>query len=222
MSVQTDFNLFLHSIPSGVKVVAVSKTKTPEAILEIYRSGHKIFGENKIQELVSKKTILPDDIEWHMIGHLQTNKVKYIAPFVSLIHSVDSLKLLDIINNEGIKNNRIIEVMLQMHIAEEETKYGLSMDELFDLLASPAFQVFKNVRIRGLMGMATFTEDSNKIRSEFRHLVKIFRQAKDSFFRNMDYFSEISMGMSNDYKIAIEEGSTMIRVGSLIFGERNY
>jgi PLP dependent protein len=222
MSVQTDFKLFLHSIPSRVKVVAVSKTQTTEAILEIYRSGHKIFGENKIQELISKKVILPNDIEWHMIGHLQTNKVKYIAPFVSLIHSVDSLKLLDIINNEGIRNNRIIEVMLQVHIAEEQTKYGLSRDELFGLLSSPAFQVFKNVRIRGLMGMATFTQDSHKIRSEFRHLVKIFGQTKDSFFRNMDYFSEISMGMSNDYKIAIEEGSTMIRIGSLIFGERNY
>jgi len=177
---------------------------------------------NESGKLITKSKELPADIEWHMIGHLQSNKVRYISPFISLIHSVDSMKLLEVINNEGQKIKRVIDVLFQMHIAEEETKYGLDKEKLNRLLLSPEYLSFKNIKVRGLMGMATFTRDEDKIRSEFKNLVKIFKETKESFFRNKDYFSEISMGMSNDYKIAVEEGATIIRIGSLIFGERKY
>ncbi len=208
----------LHS--KGVMLVAVSKTKPVEAILDIYNSGHKIFGENRVQEIVVKQEQLPNDIEWHLIGHLQTNKVKYIAPFVHLIHSIDSLKLLKEVNKQALKNNRVIDCLLQMHIAEEETKYGLNKKEAEELLTSPLFHEMENIRITGLMGMATFTYNEDQVRQEFKNLKDIFESLKSRFFKNEDAFKEISMGMSGDYKIAIEEGSTMVRIGSLIFGAR--
>jgi hypothetical protein len=220
MSAVENLRSFLLSVPSHVKVVAISKTKPVDVIMEVYDQGHKIFGENKIQELTAKRPLMPEDIEWHMVGHLQSNKVKYISPFISLIHSVDSLKLLGVIDREGQKNNRIIDVLLQIFIADEETKFGLDEHELNELLFSVEFSLFKNVRVKGLMGMATFTDNEAKIRSEFLKLAGIFKATKESFFRNTDYFNELSMGMSNDYKIAIEEGATIIRIGSLIFGER--
>jgi PLP dependent protein len=204
----------------GVKLVAVSKTKPNEAILEIYHSGHKIFGENRVQELVEKQAQLPKDIEWHFIGHLQSNKVKFIAPFVHLIHSIDSLKLLKEVNKQALKNDRTIDCLLQMHIAEEETKFGLDEKEAAELLASEDYQKMQNVRIVGLMGMATFTSDQNQVSLEFRNLSNTFKSLKSRFFKNEESFKEISMGMSGDYKIAVEEGSTMVRIGSLIFGAR--
>lgn len=210
------------TLPNSVKLVAVSKTKPNEAILEAYHSGHKIFGENKVQDLVQKHEELPKDIEWHFIGHPQTNKVKYIAPFISLIHGIDSLKLLKVINKEAEKNNRIILCLLQFHIAEESTKFGFSLEEAIEMLNSDDFKMLKNISIIGVMGMATYTDDDLQIRIEFRLLKNIFKTLKNEYFSGLKSFSEISMGMSDDYHIAIEEGSTMIRVGSKIFGERNY
>lgn len=210
------------SLPEGVRLVAVSKTKPNEDILEAYHAGHRIFGENKIQDLTRKYEELPKDIEWHFIGHPQTNKVKYIAPFISLIHGVDSLKLLKVIDKEGRKNNRVIRCLLQFHIAREETKFGLSEQEATEILESDGFAELKNVEIVGVMGMATYTDDEDQIRNEFRVLKNIFNSLKNRYFSDSESFSEISMGMSDDYPIAIEEGSTMIRVGSKIFGARNY
>ena len=204
----------------GVKLVAVSKTKPVESILNIYNSGQRIFGENRVQELVEKEAQLPKDIEWHLIGHLQTNKVKYIAPFVKLIHSIDSLKLLKEVNKQALKNERVIDCLLQMHIAQEDTKFGLDQQEVIDILESEAFLLMKNIRIVGLMGMATFTHDEDQVRQEFKQLKNIFSALKDQFFKEQPSFKEISMGMSGDYKIAIDEGSTMVRIGSLIFGAR--
>ena len=209
-------------IPSSVKLIAVSKTKPAEDILEAYNGGHKIFGENKVQELVPKYEELPKDIEWHMIGHLQSNKVKYIAPFVHLIHGVDKPKLVKVVNKEAEKNNRVIDILLQFHIAREETKYGFELEEAKTFLNSPEFGEYNSVRIRGVMGMATFTEDMEKVRCEFKELYQIFTHLKEQFFADSDYFSEISMGMSNDYKVAVEEGATMVRIGSILFGKRNY
>ncbi|WP_372773762.1 YggS family pyridoxal phosphate-dependent enzyme [Mangrovibacterium sp.] len=209
-------------LPEGVQLVAVSKTKPNDNILEAYEAGQRAFGENKVQELVRKYEDLPKDIEWHFIGHLQTNKVKYIAPFVDLIHGVDSQKLLKTIDKEGEKNNRIISCLLQFHVAEEETKFGLDLSEARTILSSVEFSGMKSVAIRGVMGMATYTDDEAQIRREFRQLKNIFNQIKVEFFGDDDSFSEISMGMSGDYQLAIEEGSTMIRVGSLLFGERKY
>ncbi|KPK84321.1 MAG: alanine racemase [Bacteroides sp. SM23_62_1] len=220
MGIRENIIVFKEQLPSKVKVVAVSKTKSPEEILEAYHTGHRIFGENRVQELVQKAEILPPDIEWHMVGHLQTNKVKYIVPFVSLIHSVDSMKLLTTINKEAEKNGRIQDCLLQIHIAMEETKFGLSEQELKDILNSPQFAEQKNIRICGLMGMATFTDDEKVIRNEFKYLAKVFHQTKSHYFIQHNYFSVLSMGMSGDYSIAIEEGSTMIRIGTIIFGER--
>ncbi len=219
---EDDIISFLKAIPTGIKVVAVSKTKPVEDILKVYSTGHKIFGENRVQELTTKYEQLPRDIEWHLIGHLQSNKVKYIAKFIHLIHSVDSLKLLLTINQEAIKSERIIDVLFQIYIAREETKFGLDKAELLELLESPEFETLKNVRVRGLMGIASFTEDMNQVRSEFRQLKDIFDICKHAYFGEDSNFSELSMGMSGDYKIAIEEGATIIRVGSLLFGERNY
>ena len=209
-------------LPEEVKLVAVTKTKPVETIMEAYEAGHKIFGENRVQELADKYEQLPRDIEWHMIGHLQSNKVKYIAPFVSLIHGVDKPKLLKVIDKEGRKYNRVLEVLLQFHIAREETKFGFDYSEAREMLTSEAFQNYEFVRVRGVMGMATFTDDKEQVRSEFQQLVKIFRDLKQEFFADDSGFDEISMGMSNDYQIALEEGTTMVRIGSLIFGERNY
>ena len=203
-----------------VTLIAVSKTKSNEEILEAYEAGQKIFGENQVQELVDKHEQLPKDIQWHLIGHLQTNKVKYIAPFVSLIHSVDSLKLLKEIDKQAKKNDRVIDCLLQIYIADEETKFGLGFDEAIELLRSEGFAELKNVRIVGVMGIATNTENPKQIKEEFYELRTFFEGLKQSYFRKADYFKEISMGMSSDYKIAIEQGSTMIRVGSTIFGQR--
>jgi hypothetical protein len=209
-------------IPSYVKLVAVSKTKPNNMILEAYNSGQRVFGENKVQELVQKAESLPRDIEWHMIGHLQSNKVKYIAPFVSLIHGVDSLKLLQVINKEAQKAGRVIPCLLQVHIASEETKFGFSEAELIETLSSPEFKSLKGVEIKGLMGMASFTENQALIQQEFSSLKAIFDQIKQSYFAHDANFCELSMGMSGDFLIAIEQGSTMVRIGSTIFGERSY
>lgn len=208
------------SIGDNIQLIAVSKTHSIERILEAYEVGQRDFGENKVQELVAKYEALPKDIRWHMIGHLQSNKVKYIAPFVSLIHGVDSVKLLHEINKQGLKNNRIISCLLQFHIAQEETKFGFSEEEASTFIGGPEFQQLKQVKLCGVMGMATFTEDTNQVRREFQSLRLIFNHLKTTHFHSSEAFKEISMGMSDDYPIAIEEGSTMVRVGSKIFGQR--
>jgi len=208
-------------LPPHVTLVAVSKTQPADRILEVYKSGHRSFGENKVQELVPKFQALPKDIEWHMIGHLQSNKVKYIAPFVHLIHSVDSLKLLQEINKQGHRCGRVLSVLLQIHIASEETKFGLSPTEAEELIGHPDLHSMHFIKIAGLMGMATLTEDERKIRSEFRSLKVFFEKMKKYIQPGRIEMNELSMGMSNDYHLAIEEGSTMIRIGSAIFGKRN-
>ncbi len=204
----------------NVKLVAVSKTKPAEEIEEAYAAGQRVFGENQVQELIEKYEKLPKDIQWHLIGHLQTNKVKYIAPFITLIESVDSLKLLQEIDKQGAKNNRIIDCLLQVYIADEDTKFGLGYDELIELLRSAEYAAMKNIRITGLMGIATNTDKEKQIRDEFHELKVLFDGIKASFFRKDAAFKEISMGMSSDYKLAIEQGSTMVRLGSTIFGQR--
>jgi pyridoxal phosphate enzyme (YggS family) len=203
-----------------VKLVAVSKTKPVEDILQAYDAGQRVFGENQVQELVEKYEQLPKDIEWHLIGHLQTNKVKYIAPFITLIESVDSIKLLQEINKQAIKNKRVIDCLLQVYIADEETKFGLGFDEVIELLRSEEFTELKNIRIRGLMGIATNTDSEKQIKDEFYELDTFFDGIKQSYFRKEDSFDELSMGMSSDYKIAIEHGATMVRLGSTVFGQR--
>lgn len=200
----------------------MSKTKPEELILEAYNVGQRVFGENKVQDLAEKYEHLPKDIIWHMIGHLQTNKVKYIAPFVSLIHAVDSFKLLKTINKEAVKNNRIIDCLFQIYIAKEETKFGLDKEELLDILNSDEYKQLKNIRIVGLMGMSTNTPDMDIVKNEFAGLKSLLNELKQSHFISEDSFKEISMGMSGDYKIAVEQGSTMVRIGSSIFGARNY
>jgi pyridoxal phosphate enzyme (YggS family) len=207
---------------SGATLVAVSKTKPAEDIEALYALGQRDFGENYVQELVSKQAALPSDIRWHFIGHLQRNKVKYIAPFVHLIHGVDSLRLLQEVDRQAVLNGRRIDCLLQMHIAREETKFGLDREELTALLdtAVKGDEALKNVRIRGLMGMASFTDDGERVRSEFRHLHGIFKETRSRFFEGQDSFSVLSMGMSGDYAVALEEGSTMVRIGSLLFGAR--
>ena len=203
-----------------VKLIAVSKTKPIESIVEAYEAGQRLFGENMVQELVEKHENLPKDIEWHLIGHLQTNKVKYIAPFISLIHSVDSLKLLQEINKQALKNNRIIDCLLQLEIADEETKFGMDLGEVIELLRSDEFKELKNIRICGVMGIATLTDNPKITAEEFYELNTFFKGLKETFFSKDVAFKEISMGMSGDYKLAIEKGSTMIRLGSTIFGAR--
>ncbi len=220
MPVSKNLELIRSDIPDTVELVAVTKTKSPEEILEAYDAGHRVFGESKAQELLPKYEALPRDIQWHMVGHLQSNKVKYIAPFVALIHSVDSPKLLKVINKEGEKNQRKIPCLLQIHIADETSKFGMGYDECRELLESDLFHNMEYVEIQGLMGMATFTDNTEKVRSEFRQLKQFFKTIKNKHFQNRVEFSEISMGMSNDYLLAIEEGSTMVRVGSAIFGDR--
>lgn len=205
---------------SAVKLVAVSKFQDAEAVLEAYQAGQRVFGENIVQELVEKQEKLPKDIDWHLIGHLQTNKVKFIAPFISLIESVDSLKLLQEIDKQAAKNKRVIDCLLQVYIADEDTKFGLGFDELVELLRSEEYQALKHVRIVGLMGIASNTQVEKQIRDEFEELKVLFDGIKLSYFRKEDYFNEVSMGMSSDYKIAVEEGSTMVRIGSNIFGKR--
>ncbi|MDD2674742.1 MAG: YggS family pyridoxal phosphate-dependent enzyme [Flavobacterium sp.] len=208
------------TLPEHVTLVAVSKTKPVSDLMEAYEAGQRIFGENKIQEMAEKWEQMPKDIQWHMIGHVQTNKVKFMAPFVSLIHGVDSLKLLQEISKQALKNNRIIDCLLQIHIAEEETKFGLDEEELASLLSSSEFHEMKNIRIVGLMGMATFTDNKDQIKKEFLHLKTIFDKTKKLKTENCQ-LETISMGMSGDYQLAIECGSTMVRIGSSIFGGRN-
>ncbi|MFP4556367.1 MAG: YggS family pyridoxal phosphate-dependent enzyme [Bacteroidales bacterium] len=222
MSVVTNLKKLKSELPDNVTLVAISKTHPPEVVLDAYNAGHHIFGENKVQELVAKQEALPSDIEWHMVGHLQTNKVKYIAPFVSLIHSVDSLKLLKEINKQAKKHERVIRCLLQMHIAEEDTKFGLDQKDLAEIMDSEQFKSFENVQVVGLMGMATFTEDTEQVKREFRSLKKIFDDVKKKYFSSSSSFTVLSMGMSGDYKLALKEGSNMVRVGSNIFGARNY
>ncbi|GAA4830218.1 YggS family pyridoxal phosphate-dependent enzyme [Algivirga pacifica] len=204
------------------KLVAVSKTKPISLLQEAYDCGIRVFGENKVQELTEKHEALPKDIEWHMIGHLQRNKVKYIAPFVSLIHSVDSLRLLAEINKRGAQHERVIPCLLQIHLGKEETKFGLDESELVELLQHDDFSKMEHIRIRGLMGMASNTDDEQTIREEFKSLKQLFEKVKSTYSLPQLELKEISMGMSGDYKIAIEEGSTLVRVGSAIFGARNY
>jgi len=216
-----NLSLLSKKIPSNIQLVAVSKTKPIELLMQAYDHGQRHLGENKVQELVSKHESLPKDINWHFIGHLQRNKVKYIAGFVHLIHGVESLKLLKEIDKQGQKNNRIINVLLQFHIAEETSKFGLNLLEAQQLLVDEAYLGFSNICISGVMGMATFTDDTEQVRNEFRTLKSIYNELKMSFFEDSNDFKVISMGMSGDYEIAIEEGSTLIRVGSSIFGARD-
>ncbi len=220
MNINIRINNFRQNLPAGCQLVAVSKTQPLEKLEEAYAAGQRIFGENKVQEVVPKFEALPKDIEWHMIGHLQSNKVKYIAPFISLIHSVDSAGLLEEINKQASKVNRTITCLLQLHIAKEETKFGFSEEEVMELLESASFKNLRNVTIAGLMGMATFSDNPEQVRSEFRSLKKFFDTLKNKSLPQGVSMKELSMGMSGDYKIAIEEGSTMVRVGSAIFGSR--
>ena len=221
MSIADNLKKYKSEVESdGVKLIAVSKTQAVELIQEAYEAGQRAFGENHVQEMVDKQAQLPKDIEWHMIGHLQSNKVKYIAPFVSLIHGIDSLKLLQEINKQALKNKRVIDCLLQVYIADEDTKFGLGYDEIIELLRSEDYLELKNIRIVGLMAIATNTKNEKQITIEFNELKVFFDGLKASFFKDTESFSEISTGMSADYKIAIEEGSTMVRIGSSIFGKR--
>lgn len=222
MSISQNIDQVLKSIPENVKLIAVSKTKPNEAIVEAYNSGYKVFGENKPQELRGKYDVLAKDIEWHFIGHLQTNKVKYIAEFVHLIHAVDSMKLLKEINKQALKYDRTINCLLQFHIAEEESKFGYNLSEAQEMLNSDEFKNLERINIVGVMGMATFTDDHDQVRSEFKQLKTNFDILKADCFKDKSDFTEVSMGMSGDYQIAIKEGSTMVRVGSSIFGARQY
>jgi pyridoxal phosphate enzyme (YggS family) len=210
------------TLPTHIRLIAVSKTRSVNEILEAYNTGQRCFGENRVQEIMNKKDLLPSDIGWHLIGHLQRNKVKFIVPFISMIHSVDSLKLLSEINSEASKIDRVVKVLLQVHIAMEETKFGFSREEIEEMIALVEFRNFRHVLICGVMGMATFTSDTSQVRKEFRSLSDLYTGLKSSYFQSDLNFREISMGMSGDYEIAIPEGSTMIRVGSLIFGERTH
>jgi PLP dependent protein len=221
MDIRNNINFFQNQLAGkNCRLVAVSKTHPIEKIKEAYDSGQRIFGENKVQELVTKHAQLANDIEWHMIGHLQTNKVKQLVSFISLIHSVDSFKLLEEVNKQSKKVNRIVNCLLQVHIAKEETKFGLDEDELTELIISGKISVLDSVNIKGLMGMATFTSDKDQVRSEFRHLKKLFDKiSKMELPSNME-MKELSMGMSQDYLLAIEEDSTLIRIGTAIFGSR--
>jgi PLP dependent protein len=217
MSVSDHFLSLKKELPQDIQIVVVTKFQEKEPVMEVYHTGHRIYGENKVQEIIRKREFLPDDIQWHMIGHLQTNKVKYIAPFIQMIHSIDSLKLLKEINAQALKRSRIIDCLLQFHIATEETKYGLDMSEAKMIIESDEFQQMKNVNIAGVMGMASFSDDLNLVRFEFRNLKTYFDDLKQKYFSETPTFHHISMGMTNDYHIAVVEGSTMLRIGSKIF-----
>jgi pyridoxal phosphate enzyme (YggS family) len=218
--VSDNINEVKATLPDGVRLVAVSKTMPLELIKEAMEAGHLAFGENRVQELIAKQPLLPDEVEWHMIGHLQRNKVKYIAGFVYMIQSVDSVKLVRTINSEGGKADRKIKVLLQFHIAEEETKFGLDMNEAEEIIEMWKAGALEHTEICGVMGMATFTDDEVQVRREFRSLKKNFDYLKEKWFKEEEYFSIVSMGMSGDYRVAVEEGSNMVRLGSIIFGER--
>ena len=220
MTIQENIREILSTLPEGVRLVAVSKYHPVEALKEAYDGGQRIFGESKVQEMTAKHEQLPADIQWHFIGHLQTNKVKYIAPYVALIHGVDSYKLLCEINRQGQRVGRIIPCLLQLHVAQEETKFGFSPDECLAMLTEGEWRTLPYVSIRGIMGMASNTDDIEQVRREFATLGKFFSQVKELYFSDKELFCELSMGMSDDYPIAIEEGSTLVRVGSRIFGER--
>lgn len=222
MDIQQNLKEVLADIPQQVRLVAVSKFHPKEAIEAAYTAGQRIFGESKVQELEEKYASLPKDIEWHFIGHLQTNKVKYIAPYIAMIHAVDTYKLLAEIDRQAAKAGRTISCLLEIHIAQEESKYGFSPQECRDMLDEGSWKGLKNIRICGLMGMATYTDDTDQIRNEFKTLHDFFLELKQKHFQDTDSFKEISMGMSHDYQLAIEEGSTLVRIGSKIFGERNY
>ena len=222
MSIQENIREVLSTLPDGVRLVAVSKYHPIEAIREAYDGGQRIFGESKVQEMTAKHDQLPADIEWHFIGHLQTNKVKYIAPYVSLIHGVDSYKLLLEINRQGQRVGRIIPCLLQIHVAQEETKFGFSPEECLQMLALGEWSTLPYVSIRGIMGMASNTDDMEQVRREFSTLSNFFSQVREKYFSDRENFSELSMGMSDDYPIAVREGSTLVRVGSRIFGNRVY
>ena len=222
MTIEDNLNKVRLTLPVGVQLVAVSKTKSNEEIMEAYRAGQRIFGENKVQELVHKWESLPKDIEWHFIGHLQSNKVKSIVPFIAMVHAVDSMKILKTINDEAQRAGRIIPCLLQFHIASEESKFGFLPDEADHLFSLTDLSDLKNVAVSGVMGMATFTDDVTQINREFSTLYRLFQQIKTVFFQGNDNFREISMGMSHDYLPAIKNGSTMVRIGSTIFGERCY
>ncbi|MEP0213753.1 MAG: YggS family pyridoxal phosphate-dependent enzyme [Cellulophaga sp.] len=221
MSIKESLLTIKKELPDTVTLVAVSKTKPVSDLEEAYAAGQRIFGENKIQEMTQKREVMPKDIQWHMIGHVQTNKVKYMAEYVSLVHGVDSLKLLKEINKQAKKHNRVINCLLQMHIAEESTKFGLDKEELNNLIDSDIFKALENINVVGLMGMATFTDDKNQVKKEFATLKEIFSSLQSIKSTNLDV-KILSMGMSGDYKLAIDQGSTMVRIGSSIFGSRNY
>ena len=216
--IKENINKFISKIPENVKLIAISKTKSVDEILEAYNQGQKIFGENKIQEMTEKYNLLPKDIKWHMVGHVQRNKIKYMAPYVDLIHGIDSFKSLKTINKEGEKNNRIIKCLLQLKISSESTKFGLEIDEIEKIINSKDYKELTHTKICGIMAMASFTEDKNIIKDEFICANKLYNQIKG----NDDNFEILSMGMSNDYELAIECGSNMVRIGSSIFGSRNY
>ncbi len=222
MDIQANLKEVLTSLPAQVKLVAVSKFHPNESIEQAYRAGQRIFGESKVQELTGKYETLPKDIEWHFIGHLQTNKVKYIAPYIAMIHAVDSYKLLAEIDKQAAKNGRVIPCLLEIHIAQEESKYGFTFQECREMLEGGEWKNLTHICIAGLMGMATFTEDETEIKREFDSLKRFFNEIKQNYFADRDTFREISMGMSHDYPLAIEAGSTLVRVGSKIFGERIY
>lgn len=211
-----------NELPAYSRLVAVSKFRPDEDIMEAYQVGQRIFGENHVQEMIGKHERLPKDIQWHFIGHLQSNKIKYIAPFVTLIHSIDSYKLLEDVSRQASKINRTIDCLLQMHIAQESTKFGFSFDECREMLQSLEWEKLSNVRIIGVMGMATFTENNLQVEKEFQSLKAFFDEIKDTYFSTESTFKEISMGMTHDYPIAVRNGSTLIRVGTKIFGERDY
>lgn len=222
MDIQANLKEVLTSLPAQVKLVAVSKFHPNESIEQAYRAGQRIFGESKVQELTGKYETLPKDIEWHFIGHLQTNKVKYIAPYIAMIHAVDSYKLLAEIDKQAAKNGRVIPCLLEIHIAQEESKYGFTFQECREMLEAGEWKNLTHICIAGLMGMATFTENETEIKKEFDSLKQFFNEIKQNYFADRDTFREISMGMSHDYPLAIEAGSTLVRVGSKIFGERIY
>ena len=222
MTIKEEIAKITAELPSGVKLIAVSKFHPAEAVMEAYEAGQRLFGENKVQEMVAKQEVLPKDLEWHFIGHLQTNKVKYIAPFVAMIHSIDSLHLLTEVNRQAEKVGRVINVLLQIHIAHEETKFGMTFDECRALLNEGTWKQLNHVQICGQMGMATFTDNMEQVDGEFAGLQAFFEELKGNWFADDTAFKELSMGMTDDYPIAIRHGSTFVRIGTLIFGERNY
>ena len=222
MTIKEEIAKITAELPKGVRLIAVSKFHPADAVMEAYEAGQRLFGENKVQEMVAKQEVLPKDIEWHFIGHLQTNKVKYISPFVTMIHSIDSLHLLTEVNRQAEKVGRVINVLLQIHIAHEETKFGMSFDECRALLNEGTWKQLNHVRICGLMGMATFTDNMEQVDGEFAGLQAFFEELKGNWFADDTAFKELSMGMTDDYPIAIRHGSTFVRIGTLIFGERNY